>query len=668
MPNFFLRLMCLLCAHSGILYAQATKAAVTVASPDGAIEIEFSLTQQGTEEGVAGYRVLYRGKPVMEFATLGLEFAETGLLSGGLSIVKVVEDSGDTSWPVIAGKSSSAHDHWRGAVVSLQEQAEPGRRFDLVLRAYDDGVAFRYALPEQPALDSFTLTAERSHFRPAGQWTAYVLPLDGFAAHYEAKYRVQPVGAIEPEDHVGLPLLLDNGDGVYLAITEAALMNYAGMYLSGVSGAPGMLVSTLAPMPDQPEVKVKGSAPHVSPWRVIMVSDSPGRLIESNLLLNLNEPCAIKDPSWIQPGKTMFPWWNGYVLEGVDFEPGLNTATIKHYIDFCAEQGIEYHSLDGFGNAWYGGKIRPYQGADITTAIETIDLPEVLAYARAKGVRLRLWMHWEALIEQMDRAFALYEQWGIEGVMVDFMDRDDQEMVNFLERVVRTAAKHKLTVTLHGSYKPTGTERTWPNLLTSEGVRNLEYNKFRGRDPILPEHELTVPFTRMLAGAMDFHQGGFRHVRLEEFQTQSRAPRVIGTRCRQLASYVVYFNPLPMVVDSPDAYRGEAGFEFLAQVPTTWDQTHFVSGEVGQHVVLARRRGQQWYLGGMTDRQPREVTVGLDFLDDGDFVAEIWRDELDAHQPPAALQHETRLVTARDRLKMRMAPSGGYVARFTPVQ
>ncbi len=306
-----------------------------------------------------------------------------------------------------------------------------------------------------------------------------------------------------------------------------------------------------------------------------MVADAPGRLIESNLVFHLSAPSQIADPSWIKPGKTTFPWWNGYVLPGVDFKPGVNTATMKHYIDFCAAHGIPYHSLDGLDIAWYGGPIQPNGTTDITKAAPSIDMPELLRYAREKNVRLRLWLHWLALKPQIDEAFRVYEAWGIEGVMVDFMDRDDQEMVAFYHEMASKAAQHHLTVTLHGAYKPTGLERTWPNVLNYEAALNQEYDKWEkpGEPGTPPAHNLDIAFVRMLAGPLDYHQGGMRSVLPENYQPHDKGPSVQGTRGHQLAMYVVYQNHLPMLADYPAAYEGQAGLDFLAEVPATWDET-----------------------------------------------------------------------------------------------
>ena len=453
---------------------------------------------------------------------------------------------------------------------------------------------------------------------------------------------------------------------IWVGITEADLNDYAGMYVSGTADAPGVLTSRLSPRPDDFQIKVRAKLPHVSPWRVLMIADNPGRLIESNLITNLSPPCALEDTSWIKPGKTTFPWWNGYAVGDAGFPVGQNTETHKYYIDFCAETGIQYHSLDGLDNiAWYGGSIVPYRGADITKSLPEIDLPEVIAYAKQKGVGLRFWMHSAAAQAHMKTAFPVYEQWGIEGVMVDFIERDDQEMVNFLHELLQLAAKHHLTVTLHNVSKPTGLRRTYPNLMTIESVFNEEYNKWHPQGST-PEHELTVPFVRMLAGPVDYHSGSFHNVTRQAFKPRNVAPITIGTRVRELARYVVYEGYLPMVVDYPAAYRHQPGLEFLVHTPTSWDETRVVDGQVRKYITIARRHGALWYVGSMTDGNARELSIPLSFLGAGRFVAEIYCDDLTAPDQPERLISLQREVTSSDTIQAALAPAGGHVIRLSP--
>ncbi|MBO0798707.1 MAG: glycoside hydrolase family 97 catalytic domain-containing protein, partial [Blastocatellia bacterium] len=576
-----------------------TESLVRVQSPDGKIRIELVLERHQQADAVPHLRVYFRDQPIILDSRLGINLPDGQELGGSCVIDSVTTNSRHDEYTVFPGKRSHVLDHYTEAVIALREQTPPGRRWELALRAYDDGVAFRYRIPAQDGWSALVIKDEKTEFVFPSAAQAYVLPLNSFTTSYEKYYQKKLVAEIPGDWLIGLPLLLKIPGSGWAAVTEAALTDYAGMYLArrltsdatsnGTSDA--CLISRLSPLPKKPGVAVKASLPHNSPWRVIMIAGDVGRLIESDLVLNLNEPVAIPDTSWIRTGKTTFPWWNGYHLENVSFKPGLNTATMMHYIDFCARNGIPYHSLDGFDNvAWYGGPITPYKGADITRALPEIDLPAVIAYAHKKGVRLRLWMHWEAAKAYMDRAFPLYHSWGIEGVMIDFMDRDDQEMINFRHRLLQKAAENQLTVTFHGVSKPTGLERTYPNLLTSEGVLNLEYNKW-DKTGCTPEHQLNVAFTRMLAGPLDFHQGSFRGISVEKYKPRNIAPYVMGTPSRTLASYVVYQNHLSMVADYPEAYQGHPGLKILAKIPTSWDDTRFLSGSVGEYIVIARRRG-----------------------------------------------------------------------------
>jgi len=652
------------CCPPPLSTAQIAPRPLTLESPDGRLRVTFQLGERGRP----GFDVAFRDKPVAS-GTLGLEFAGSGPLREDLKVVGTRRRSVDESYAIPVGKASSARDHHRELIISLEEEAAPRRRLDLAFRAFDDGVAFRYLIPGQEPLAEFVLIDEQTRLTFPGDPRARALPLKGYTTSYENYYETMPVSAIGPERLIGLPLLLERaGEGAgraWLAVTEANLTDYAGMYLSGVQGEPGTLAARLSPLPGRSDrAKVVGKAPHASPWRVLMIADDPGRLLESNLVFHLSDPPAIADTSWIRPGKTTFPWWNGYVLEGVDFKPGVNTATMKHYIDFCAEQGIPYHSLDGLDIAWYGGPIQPEGPTDITKAAPSIDMPALLRHAKERKVRLRLWMHWKALKPQIDEAFALYERWGIEGVMVDFMDRDDQEMVRFYREMAEKAAKHHLTLTLHGAYKPTGMERTWPNVLSYEAALNQEYNKWEkpGELGTPPGHNLDIAFIRMLAGPLDYHEGGMRSVLPEDYRPHDKAPSVQGTRGHQLAMYVVYQNHLPMMADYPAAYRGQAGLEFMTQVPTTWDETRVLHAEIGRCLVIARRKGDAWYLGGMTAPESRDLALPLGFLGAGSFEAELYLDHPDGG--PNAVTRRRQAASASDTLRVVIPRAGGFVARL----
>lgn len=634
-------------------------------SPNTNIRLEFALRAMGGRQSVASYSISFNGRELIRPSSLQWQLAPHGLLRP-LRLIGVVHGERDEVYTLNPGKTSSARDHYREMRVTLEEYSAPSRRLDIVFRAYDDGVAFRYVVAQQAGLSEFHLAAEHSTFACTGDPRMYVLPLPSFTTPYEARYRTLRLSEISTDALLAAPLLIEYADGAWAAITEADLNDYAGMYLSGTPE--GALTSRLSVRPDDPQLKVKASLPHASPWRVVMIADNPGRLIESNLITNLNPPCAWPDTSWIKPGKTTFPWWNGYELgNSAGFHGAQDTRTHKYYIDFCAASGIPYHSLDGFDNiAWYGGTIVPYQGADITRSLPEIDLPELLSYAKQKGVRLRLWMNSAAARAQMHHAFPIYEQWGIEGVMVDFFERDDQDMVDFVHDLLQLAAKHHLTVTLHNISKPTGLHRTYPNLMTIESVFNTEYNKWDPRGST-PEHELTVPFVRMLAGPLDYHCGSFHNVPPLQFAPRNIAPMTMGTRAHELARYVVYENYLPMTVDYPAAYRNQPGFEFLVQVPTTWDETKVLNGQIGSYLTIARRHETRWYIGSMAGNDGQTLTIPLNFIGSGNYVAEIWSDDLTALDDATKVLRHKQAVTAADRLQAKLAPAGGHVIRLSPI-
>jgi alpha-glucosidase len=385
-----------------------------------------------------------------------------------------------------------------------------------------------------------------------------------------------------------------------------------------------------------------------------MIGRSPGDLTESEIILNLNEPCAIKDTSWIKPGKMAWDhWWSG--------DTKMDTATLKEYIQFAADMQFPYQLVDW---TWYGDKPLENPDLDITTVVKDVNMPELLKFAKDRGVRLWLWLHWTHTDKQYEKAFALYEKWGVAGVKIDFMQRDDQEMVNWYHRIVKKAADHHLLVNFHGAYKPTGFRRTYPNLITREGVLGNEYNKWSKR--VTPEHNCTIPFTRMLAGPMDYTPGGFLNRSRENFKTNVKPTQVMGTRCHELAKFVIYYSPLCCVCDHPRNYKNQAGLEFLRVVPTVWDDTKVINGEVGEYITMARRSGEKWFIGAMSNWTGRTLEIGLDFLDEGKYTANIFADSPDSGENAEKLIEEKRTVTANDNLTIKMAPGGGFAAYLTP--
>ncbi len=631
-------------------------------SPNGRVGINFSLNHAGAPT----YSVSYDGRALIAPSTLGLNFKQGGPLTGGMGIINIHSRSHDSSYDLVVGKVKRARDRYRELTVLLEESAASKRKLQLVFRVYDDGVAFRYFIPAQDALKDFEITDERSEFRFPSDHTCWAMQLRTFHSNYEKEFDNISLSRIKPGSKIGLPLVVQTTEGVTLALAEANLKDYAGMYLHGLTGAPNSLVSRLSPFGGQEEGSaVRASAPHASPWRVVMIGDAPGRLVESTLLLNLNEPNAVLDPSWIKPGKAAWDWWSGQMASGVSFKTGMNDATMKHYIDFASEMGLEYMLVDA---GWYTPKAYGEDAdtkADITKSVPEIDLPGLVAYARERKVGIILWLHWITARDQMETAFPFYERLGVKGVKVDFMDRDDQEMVAFYHRILKKAAEHRLLVDLHGAYKPTGLIRTYPNYLTQEGVLGAEYNKWVAR--ITPTHNLTLPFTRMLVGPMDYTPGGFRNVTKEKFAARENEPMVMSTRAHQLAMYVVYDSPLQMVSDYPGAYRGEPGADFLRVVPTSWDETHVLEGRIGEFIVVARRRGREWFVGAMTNESGRMLQLPLGFLKRGAYRLTEYADGRD-DAAPTQVTATTKSVKAGETLTLTLVPSGGYAAHLSPAK
>lgn len=628
-------------------------------SPNGQVTVTVGLKELRTPYPRGArpyYRIGFNGATVVRDSWLGLDLKGGPPLGRDFLLLGWEASSGDERYRLPYGTRGELRNAYRQGVLRLRESTPPGRRLDLVFRAYDEGAAFRYRVPPQPGLSDVDLVEENSTFFFPEGCRAWVLQLRDHATNYESEFNPQPLWRLQSGAVVGLPLLLQTLGGDWLAVTEANITNYAGMYLTPVPGIPETLASRLSPHPLRPGVKVRTAAPLQSPWRVFLAGKTPGELIENNgLLLHLNEPSRIADFSWVRPGKAAWHWWNGTSAKGVAFEPGMNTATMKHYLDFAADQGLEYLQIDA---GWHQGT---EQEGDITRSRPEIDLPYLIGYGRERGVGILLWLHWKRAKAQMEEAFKLYEDWGVAGVKIDFMDRDDQEMVGFYHQVAERAAGHRLLVNFHGAYKPDGLRRTWPNIITREAVLGLEWNRLGTR--CNPTHDLTLPFTRMLAGPMDFTPGAFRTVLRKDFQPRTREPLAQGTRSHQLAMYVVYESPLQMLVDYPAAYRGQPGIEFLKNVPTTWDETRVLSGRVGEFITVARRSGKEWYVGSMTNWDRRKLSIPLRFLGPGRFRAEVYAD---VEGDPTGVRRQELRVRSGDQVTARLAPGGGHVMRIYP--
>jgi len=638
-------------------------------SPDGGIRVSIQMPTAGSLERPR-WSASFRGRTILTGCRLGLETADVGDLMAGAQVLRERTRSVDQRIPVLFGKSDHGNNRFREVRYVLEGPQRS--RADVVFRCYDDAIALRYESPSRKRAAPVTITDETTSFRLESQPTAFVQYLKNHKTSHEHRVERVPYHDLQEGRLMDMPLTFSWPDGAYLALTEASLRNYAGMSLMRPAGGElrDELVCKLTPRPDG--TKVVRSLPLRTPWRVVLIGDRPAALLESETIYCLNDPSVIKDTSWIKPGKITFPWWNGDVYDGQPGEPILSVAMARKYIDFCARHGIPMHSLTSTETTvtpWYHQSkpgVAPGPDTDVTRPRAGFDLAAIRRYADSRQTRLWTWVHQAALRGRVEEAFAAFEKLGWSGMMVDFFDHDDQESVEFAEAILKAAARHHILIHFHGVWKPTGLERTYPNLMNHEGALNLEYLKWSDR--CTPEHDLMMAFTRLIAGPMDYHLGGFRAVPRARFKPHKVAPNVLGTRGRMLAMYVCFDNPTPMVADYPTAYEGQPGLDFLELVPTWWDETKVLTGQIGELLVTARRKGRTWYLGGMSAKQPRDLALPLSFLGAGRYTARIWKDAPNAESYPNHLATETLSVLSTDTLSLHFALDGGFVAQIAPAR
>ena len=615
--------------------AQAADAVIT--SPDGRVALRIA--DDGSQ-----FSISRRGEAVIAPSPLGLDL--DGQALGALTLESRQDVSEDRVIPLVATKAATARDHYRGATLTFRE-AGAGRRVFIDARAYDDGVAFRYRLEDTGPVK---LQGERTAFVPAGDPSCLVTPAAG--SHEQAFERLR-VSQLKPGVAYDVPVVCATPSGrTHYAITQAHLQGYTGASLRREGDA---LQLHLSGVPGRPGPAFVSAVGLTTAWRAVMLADRAGDLIPSQLIGNLNPPPQ-GDFSWVRPGKAVWDWWSGPL---VGMKPDM--AAYRRFIDFAGESGFPYYLIDVNWASGPSGCCDANPATDITRAADGIDMPELVRYAAAKGVGLLLWAHWAHVDARMDEVLDTYVRWGIKGVKVDFMNRDDQQVVDFYERLAMATAKRKLLLDLHGAYVPAGLQRSYPNYITQEGVLGAEWNKMDRR--ITPQHNLTLPYTRMLAGPMDYTPGGFRNATPQAFEVREVMPQTQTTRGQALAMYVVYDSPLQMVSDDPANYRGEPGFDFIKRVPTAWDETRFIAGEPGRDIVLARRQGKAWYLGAMTGDEARTEKVSLEFLPPGNWRATIWQDG----EVVREVRRIERKVTRKDVLSLPLAVAGGAAVVLEPL-
>lgn len=609
-----------------------------VVAPGGGLKVIVS------DEGGLNYRVEVDGKTVLTNSPLGLEFQDGARLGPSAIITGISKNKHNGEWENSFGKRRLVRDDWQELRLTLEEHGTPVRTFGLIVRAYDNGVAFRYDLPEASKLGHFVLTKELTEFCFTGDSRCWFGEESVCAENH---YPEATLGTIPPGKWNTLPLLVET-PAAYIAVAEADLLDWAGMFTTGTGS--NYVGVKLASRNDWNGLVVS-DVPRVSPWRVLMIGRTAADLVNSDLIANLATPNRLGDVSWVKPGVCAWdPWWTGVNTNLPQFT-GLDargdTTSEKEYIGFAAEMGWPYQLMDW---NWYK--------ADPTVPEPHMNVPEVFAYAKERGVRLFVWIHSKDLTKAgFEKVFSTMEKWGAAGVKVDFMNSDSQETVKWYEDVLKTAAKHRLMVDFHGAYKPTGLARTYPNFITQEGVLGNEYNKLGGNQCTL-QHTITLPFTRGLLGPMDFTPGGFLNRKPEEFKTTFPA-QVMGTRARQLAMTVIYPSPLLVLCDSPANYRGQPGVEFFRNLPTVWDETVVLNAEVGKSIVLARRSGERWFLAAMNGDTAASLNVPLNFLGKKKWALRSFADDpkFSDYQKVVEL---TSGVNAKTVLTLSLAPGGGF--------
>ncbi len=560
--------------------------------------------------------------------------------------------------PLLPTKRAEVRDYYN------ERRVDFAGDYSLVVRVFNDGLAYRFVtrLPGEIAVRD-----EQATFRFADDCVIYFPEEESLLSHQERLYVRTKVSEIKSPRFSSLPALVQVPWGPRVVITESDLLDYAGMDLTadsvpnGLRGLFPQYPAKVQLLRDRDE-KVVERADYIAktrgtrdfPWRVLVITADDRGLIDTDIVYRLASDNALPDTSWIRPGKVAWDWWNANNLYGVSFRAGVNTETYKYFIDFAAAHKLEYVILD---EGWY-------KLGDLMSVVPQIDMNVLADYAREKKVGIILWVIWKTLDLQMQAALDQFQKWGVKGIKVDFMQREDQWMVNFYERTAKEAARRRMLVDFHGAYKPTGLYRTYPNVLTSEGVKGLEHSKW-GADAS-PDNAVTFPFMRMLAGPVDYTPGAMINATRADFRPVFNRPMSQGTRCQQLAMYVVFESPLQMLSDSPSNYLREPdSLEFLQAVPTVWDETRVLDARVGEYILLARRRGSEWYAGAMTNWKARDLDVDLSFLGNGRYRADVYRDGPNADRVGVDYQREKRPVSSADRLKIHLAPGGGWVARVS---
>lgn len=633
----------------------------TLLSPDGKIKIEINVADRLTWSASAD------GQEILSPSQMSMTLDDGTVLGLNPKVRKTVRTSVDETISSDLYKKSSFRNRCNQLTLRLAD-------CDVIFRAYDNGVAYRFT---KDSKKDFKVVSELAEFNFAEDWNAYnayvsnrAADIDGqFYSSQESLYTYAKLSDLKKDKISFPPLLVEAGD-FNVCVTESDLRNYPGMYFLGTGsskitniqprypdnieqGGHNMLQGIVRTRKGYIASRAKGA--NEFPWRLVVIEKEAKDLTNCDLVYALAKPAADTDWSWVKPGKVAWDWWNDWNITGVDFKSGVNNRTYEYYIDFAAANGIQYVILD---EGWSVNL-----AADLTKVIPEIDIKHICDYAASKGVNIILWAGYWAFDRDIEAVCKLYSAMGVKGFKIDFMDRDDQAMVEFYESAASTAAKYHMMCDFHGAYKPTGLNRTYPNIINYEGVHGLENVKFSRDDQV--EYDVTIPFIRMLAGPMDYTQGAMRNATRRGFYMSNSEPMSQGTRCRQLAEYVIFDAPLTMLCDSPSAYMKEPECtSFIAAVPTTWDRTVAVDGKVADYVAMAREKDGVWYVGALTDWSGRDLVLDLSFLPEGSWKMSEFKDGVNAERNATDYATGESVVRSGDSVTIHMAPGGGWVAKL----
>ena len=666
---------------------------LTVNSPDKKINVKFFLSR----ENQAGYKIVFNDKTVIDSSLFSFDFKDQNTFGSNLKIVNSTTSSFDETWKTVWGEQKYVRDNYNELKIEVKEKSDLQRRCFIVFRVFNDGVGFRFEFPEQDNLKDVTILDENTQFRLTGNHTCWWEPGDwDIYEHLYNTTRFSEIDALSKRNHpdlaqtyipdnaVNTPVTMKTDDGIYLSILEANLTNYSGMTLK-VDKKDLLFQSEL--VGNDWGIKVKTKTPFVTPWRLILMADKAGDLISSRTILNLNEPNKLKDVSWIKPTKYMGIWWEMHLGKSTwnikSGRHGATTENAKRYIDFASENGIGALLVEGWNTGWeHWIGFEDREGVfDFVTPYPDYDLKEVVRYAKEKGVAIIIHNETSAAVrtyeKQMDTAFALYKSLGIHAIKTGYVGKiipkgeyhHGQWMVNHYRKVMETAAKYHLMVDVHEPIKPTGLRRTYPNLMSEEGLRGQEWNAWSSDGGNPPEHLTIIPFTRMLDGPIDYTPGIFNI----KFNKYKKNNQVNTTLAQQLALYVIIYSPLQMVADLPENYEGNPAFQLIKDVGVDWDTSIVINGEIGDFITIARkeRNTDKWFLGSITDENARTLEVSLNFLDaDKKYDAIIYSDTEDADwdKNPTAYKIEKKTVTSADSLALKLVPGGGTAISFVPVK